>query len=187
MPHQLEAFKLAQVRKWPYQRVNVAILLAGAVAVVASFWTILHLSYDLGQDTARTAHTQNYFGREPMMTLDVNLRMGAGVPDAGAIGGMTAGFVFAAFLLAMQMRFLWWPFHPVGYAVLSGYAAHILWLPMLLCWGLKSLVLRYGGWRMYRRGVPLFLGLILGEFVVGSLWGLIGVVLQRPTYVFWPY
>ena len=51
----------------------------------------------------------------------------------------------------------------------------------------KSLLLCYWGWRAYRRGVPLFLGLILGEFIVGSIWGLIGGVLRRPTYVFWPY
>jgi hypothetical protein len=187
MPHQLEAFKLAQTRGWAYRRVNLAVLLAGLIAVLFSFWTILHLSYDLGQDTALTAHTQNYFGREPMMTLDYNLRTAAGGPDVGAIGGMTAGFAFAAFLMVMQTRFLWWPFHPVGYALLSAYATHILWLPMLISWVLKSLVLRYGGWRVYRRGIPLFLGLILGEFVVGSVWGLVGVLLKRPTYVFWPY
>jgi Domain of unknown function (DUF6784) len=37
------------------------------------------------------------------------------------------------------------------------------------------------------RAAPFFLGLILGEFVVGSLISLLGVLIGTPTYVFWPY
>jgi hypothetical protein len=133
------------------------------------------------------AGTQNYFGREPMMILDSNLRRLGEGPEVGAIGGMAGGFGLAVLLVTMQLRHAWWPFHPVGYALLSSYTTHILWWPMLLSWLLKTVLLRYGGWQSYRRGVPLFLGLILGEFVVGSLWGLIGVAIRRPTYVFWPY
>lgn len=187
MPHQLEAFKMARLRGTRYGPLLWAIMIAGAMAVLASFWTILRLSYSLGQDTARVAQTQNYFGREPMMILDSNLRQLDQGPDPGAIGGMLAGCGLALLLVAMQMRFARWPFHPVGYALLSAYVTHILWWPLLLSWMLKVVLLRYGGWRMYRRGVPLALGLILGEFVVGSLWGLLGVALRRPTYVFWPY
>jgi uncharacterized membrane protein YraQ (UPF0718 family) len=33
--------------------------------------------------------------------------------------------------------------------------------------------------------VPLFLGLILGEMVMGSIWSLIGIVFNIPTYSFW--
>ena len=43
------------------------------------------------------------------------------------------------------------------------------------------------GLKGYRRAAPFFLGLILGEFVVGSLISLLGVLLGTPTYVFWPY
>jgi hypothetical protein len=187
MPHQLEAFKIAQLRGWQYRPLLRAIMLAGALAIIASFWTILHLSYDLGQDSARVAATQNYFGREPLMILDNNLHSPDRGPDLGAMGGVAAGGGFALLLVMMQMRFAWWPFHPVGYALVSSYITHILWWPMLLSWMLKTVLLRYGGWRSHRRGIPLFLGLILGEFVVGSLWGLLGVALRRPTYVFWPY
>lgn len=187
MPHQLEGLKIARLRDWRYGPLLWAILLAGAVSILASFWVILHFSYGLGQDTARVAGTQNYFGREPIMVLDQNLRNSDLGPDVGAIGGMAGGFGLALLLVTMQMRFAWWPFHPVGYALLSSYATHILWLPMLLSWLIKTAIVRYGGWRLYRGGVPLFLGLILGEFVVGSIWGLLGVALRRPTYVFWPY
>jgi hypothetical protein len=187
MPHQLEAFKIAERQNLRYRGIIGAIFLAAALAVLCSFWTILHLSYRLGQDTAATAQTQNYFGREPLVTLQGLLQRTHGEPDRGALAGVGFGFLFTLFLMAMRTRFLGWPFHPVGYALTSAYATHILWLSMLLAWIVKSLVVRYGGLRLYRRGMPFFLGLLLGEFVAGSAWGLVGVLLQRPTYVFWPY
>jgi hypothetical protein len=38
---------------------------------------------------------------------------------------------------------------------------------------------------MFRRFTPLFLGLILGEFVIGGGWTIIGLIMQIPVYVFW--
>jgi hypothetical protein len=187
MPHQLEAFKLAERQNLRYRGMIGAILLSAAVAVLFSFWTVLHLSYDLGQDTAATAGTQNYFGREPLVTLQGLLQRTHGGPDLGALAAVGGGCLFTLFLMVMRTRFLGWPFHPVGYALTSAYATHILWLSMLLAWIIKSLIVRYGGLRLYRRGMPFFLGLLLGEFVVGSAWGLVGVVCRMRTYVFWPY
>jgi len=187
MPHQLEAFKLAEQQNLRYRGMIGAILLAAMVSIPFSFWTVLHLSYDLGQDTAATAQTQNYFGREPLVTLQSLLQRPHGGPDWGAVTAVAVGCLFTLFLMVMRTRFLWWPFHPVGYALTSAYATHILWLSMLIAWTIKSLVVRYGGLRFYRRGMPFFLGLLLGEFVVGSAWGLIGVACRVRTYVFWPY
>ncbi len=44
------------------------------------------------------------------------------------------------------------------------------------------MVLRYGGMQFYRQLLPLFLGLILGDFVVGSLWSIIGTLLGLNLY-----
>jgi hypothetical protein len=57
---------------------------------------------------------------------------------------------------------------------------------MLIAWFLKLMLLRYGGLRTYRAAVPLFLGLIIGECVMGSLWTIIGIALHTQTYAFWP-
>ncbi len=42
-----------------------------------------------------------------------------------------------------------------------------LWLPVFVSWFAKVLILRYGGLRAYRRALPFFLGLVLGEFTAG--------------------
>jgi hypothetical protein len=48
----------------------------------------------------------------------------------------------------------------------------------------KWAVLKYGGIRAYRKAFPFFMGLILGDFVIGSLWGIIGLLTGKPTYAF---
>ena len=106
-------------------------------------------------------------------------------PNVPALAAMGAGYLFTVMLMALRMRFYWWPFHPVGYAVSSSWSLNIIWLPLLIAWIVKLLLLRYGGLKLYRDSLPFFLGLILGEFVVGSLWTIIGIVLGIPSYGFW--
>ena len=43
----------------------------------------------------------------------------------------------------------------------------------------------YGGVVRHRKIAPFFLGLILGEFTVGSLWTILGIIAGIPTYGFW--
>ena len=37
---------------------------------------------------------------------------------------------------------------------------------------------------LHRKLIPFFLGLILGEFVVGGVWSLIGITTNTPMYRF---
>jgi hypothetical protein len=96
------------------------------------------------------------------------------------------GFLLTLTLNAARMRAGWFPFHPVGYAVSGSWSLSLLWLPLLIAWIVKSVLLRYGGLRAYRQALPFFLGVILGECVIGSLWMLIGILFRIPTYAFWP-
>ena len=89
------------------------------------------------------------------------------------------------FLQFMRVRFSWWPFHPLAYAVTSSWEINLVWLPLFIAWLLKIIILRYGGRGGFQRAMPLFLGLMLGQFVVGSLWNIYGIFAQVPTYQFW--
>ena len=86
----------------------------------------------------------------------------------------------------MRALFLWWPLHPVGYAVAGSYGMSFLWSCMLASWVLKYLILRHGGLKRYRQATPLFLGLILGEFSLTGIWAITGIALDLPQlYQFW--
>jgi hypothetical protein len=102
------------------------------------------------------------------------------------IGGGMAGVVVVGLLSAAHSRFVWWPFHPVGYALSCTFTPQWLWCPLFVVWLCKVLILRYGGVRLYRRGIPLAVGLILGDYVVAMLWAFAGLIAGEQMYsVFW--
>ena len=101
-----------------------------------------------------------------------------------ALLAVAVGFLIAMFLQVMRTRFPWWPFHPLGFAVTSSWEINLVWLPLFIAWVLKLAILRYGGRQGFSKSIPFFLGLILGQFVVGSLWNLYGIAAQVPTYQF---
>ena len=99
---------------------------------------------------------------------------------------MTFGFVFTIILTILKKGFLWWPFYPVGYAVGDGWAMGWLWFSIFLGWLFKQLLFAGGGVKSYRRALPFFLGLIFGQFLAGSLWSLIAVILSKNMYTLFP-
>ena len=75
----------------------------------------------------------------------------------------------------MRRRFLWWPLHPIGYALGVTWGPTHLWFSTLLGWALKLTVLKLGGFGAYRRAFPLFIGLIAGEYAMAAFWNFLGL------------
>jgi hypothetical protein len=88
-------------------------------------------------------------------------------------------------MLMMRVRFLWWPLHPVGYVISGRWGIGRILFPLVIASTVKWATLRFSGLRGYRRSIPFFLGLIIGDFVLGSIWATIGLLFHIPVYVFW--
>jgi hypothetical protein len=179
MPHQLEGLKLAERTRGNYKKWFWAIVFAGFVGGLAAFWAMLHLMYEYGA-TARSGT----FGPEAYDRLVswLNNREGPSAPAGIAV---LVGLGFAMFLQAMRVRFPWWPFHPLGYAVTESWEMNLVWMPLFIAWVLKLVILRYSGLQGFRRSLPFFFGLILGQFVIGSIGNILGIIFDVPTYQFW--
>ena len=63
----------------------------------------------------------------------------------------------------------------------------VLLMSVFVAWLVKVTLLKYGGARAYRAAGPFFMGLVLGEFILGGLWNLYGTAFGVPVYHFWPY
>src|SRR5581483_509552 len=61
------------------------------------------------------------------------------------------GGLFAWFLAFMRQRYVWWPFHPVGFAIAPTWIVNEIWLSAFIAWLLRGLIVRYGGLRGHRR------------------------------------
>ena len=182
-PSELEAFRLAEQSRIGYRQLLIGMILAIVFGILITFWAYLHVLYDMGAGSKARGWIV-YMGWETFNRLQtwlVSPRETAG-PELGVIG---SSFLFTIFLMVMKIRFLWWPLHPGGYVLVSGTGMGGLWFPIFLSWLAKAIVLKLGGVKLYRQAVPFFLGLILGDYTLGCVWSLIGLVLQIPTYIVW--
>lgn len=83
---------------------------------------------------------------------------------------MAFGAALAGGLLFLCIRFPGWPLHPIGLIFVHSSIGLRLCLSLALGWAARTLVVRYFGARAYRAGMPLFLGLILGEVFANAMW-----------------
>jgi len=183
MPHSLEGFRIADETGITESRMFATMVVGTGVGIAAAIWILLGGFYRLGASAGIAGYAVNAFGREPFYRLQ-NWLAYPTYTDYAATSFIGIGFLLTGFLLFLRTRFFWWSLHPLGYALADDYSMQWFWASLFLSWLLKTITLNYGGVRMYRRVVPFFMGLILGEFVIGSLWSITGIAMGIPTYSF---
>lgn len=187
MPIQMEGFKMAERTGVSSRPLFWATLIAGIAGPLCAFWALLHLCYAHGAASGAIGppNVLTIFAQEAWNRWDGWAKVPQPPqPQQGA--AIVVGASFTLLLQGLRMRIVGFPFHPVGYAVASSWGMSVLWMPMLIAWVVKLLLLRYGGLALYRRSLPLFYGVIVGECVSGSLWSLLGITAGIPAYAFWP-
>lgn len=179
--HSMEGMKIAQLKRVVARSMMAAIALALVVGMLSAFWALLHALYVHGYSgrlAGQTFASQGWTRLEGWLSFPQEARVAA--TSATIIGGL-----FTFFLGIMRTRFTWWAWHPVGYATSMSWSMSKLWACIFLGWVVKALITRYGGAVAYRKAMPFFVGLVLGEFCVGSLWGIYGALAETPVYHFW--
>ncbi len=176
--NEIDSFRIGDQSNISLPSLTKVIMATAIVGIVAAFWSMLHVTYQTGYESAKfMGPAVPAFGSAPWTKLANSLSYPP-KPDIGASLAYILGIGFTVFLAAMRIRFIWWPFHPIGYLLKGSYEMLRLWFPIFITWLIKSLILRYGGMRLYRRAYPFFIGLILGEFVAGFLRTIVDLVLD---------
>ena len=88
--------------------------------------------------------------------------------------GLTGAMIF------LRARFSWWPLNPIGFIVCGSWALSVTWFPIFLGWLAKAGVMNFGGATAYRRTLPFFLGLVLGESIIATIWALVAFLTGVP-------
>lgn len=189
MPHQLEAMQIAAKSESP-ARMNprhlyAVILWSTLIAILASWVSLLSIYYQFGASTGNVNNWRTGVGSDPWNQLSDWVK-NPGKFEIGRVYGVVGGMLVTGFLMTMRTRFLWWPFHPVGYVIAETSTMYWLWCATFVGWLIKVLALRYGGIKGFRAGIPFFIGLILGDYVISCLWALLGLYLGIPTYRAFP-
>ena len=152
-------------------------LAALVIATISGMWACLHVFYSEGA-LAKCQGFELWTGMETYSWLDNSLNTGfKSQPIRWFFAGSASAIV--VLLSILRSKFSWFPLHPLGYCI--GPWMMWYWCPTLIAWAIKLVILRYGGLRIYRKAVPFFLGLVLGDYVMGAIWSLIGVIWHVPT------
>ncbi len=143
----------------------VAVILLSLTATVS---LIFYLSYQHGAINLNWYF--EVFAKYPYEFMANNVGNPTGPNLSGWIHKGLGAAIMAG-LLVVQHRYYWWPFHPLGFPI--GAVFGRMWFSVFIAWAIKVLILKYGGSRLYSYIRPMFLGLILGELVVGGFWVII--------------
>lgn len=179
MPHQIEGMKLASVSNTSQRGLAVAMMGATALALLFGWGLLLDAFFRNGGSAYASK------GREAFSLLEVWL-VNPGSPNFYVVGAMLWGLAVTIFLTWMRTRYVWWVFHPAGYAVSGSWSMALFAPSILVGWLAKALILHYGGMAAFAPASNFFFGLILGEFTAGTGWGLAGILMNRRMYNFLP-
>jgi len=172
MPSLLHASKITQ-NMTRMRMIFGGILITLVTGLAISFFSMLTLCYkfgirELNLDSA-TRTTVNVY--ENIFTLiDTPVKTSHWV-----IVFAVAGACVMLILAICYHRFYWWPLHPLGYLTAYSSAMRILWFSFFIGWICNALCMRYGGVHLFKKLRYFFVGLIIGDFLMGGGWALVGL------------
>ena len=162
------ALKIAEQHIRGSQRMLLwAMLTAILVSAIGSVWMQVALGYSYG-----AINLSGFFRglvHYPFNFTARNLLNPTGPVWQGwvwtAYGGGLMGL-----LMWFKQRYLWFPIHPLSLPISSMWMTDSIMLSVFLSWSIKGVMLKYGGGPLYQKGKPLFIGLVVGQFVSMGFW-----------------
>jgi hypothetical protein len=175
MATQLEALKISRESKIKRAHIVIFLICALLVGMAAGLSSTLHVYYKYGADRIEGWPIK---GAKATYTSVVHYLEHPTQFNVLATGFIGLGLIITAGLTWLRYFYYWWPLHPLGYAIAETWQSHQLWLMFFVAWAIKSLVIRYGGIMLYKRTVPIFLGLVVGQILavlagclLNGVWG----------------
>jgi len=174
MPNVMDILKISDARGLKRTAVIGLSILAILLGMVTSYAVYLVFMYRAGGINLTGYTWCHVVTRAPEHTFSL-----INIPqkfNLGAIGWLLFGGASMATLIILRRTVLWLPLHPLGYVMGDSWPTVQIWFPIMVGWLLKTLILRLGGIKGYRKLMPGFLGLIMGEYSMIGLWVLIDMI-----------
>jgi hypothetical protein len=183
LPFLMEALKVGETVGIRWRSVLLWVGLMSLTALAFGWWFSLQQFYSVGAATAKSnayALVKVQIGMGEMQTMALRR---AGFDYAGGVA-MLFGAAATAALALLRTRFIGFPLHPVGYVLCNTFTMNSFFVPTLIAWVAKTLVLRYGGQGLYHRSLAFFVGLTIGDIGIQTAWTIIGRAYNVPIYQF---
>ncbi|MBT7099602.1 hypothetical protein HN937_19665, partial [Candidatus Poribacteria bacterium] len=171
MPHMMHGLYIGRRSGIGRSGVTLALAVAVVVSLVVGYIATLRLGYAEGASTF--ALGGRWFSETPFRRAASSIRN----PQATQwpeVYSLLLGAVATVAMVGLRHRFVGFQLHPIGYAVGASSAPYFLWSSLFIAWGVKSLLIRIGGPKTYHEARPLFLGLVLGDYLMAGMWTVVG-------------
>ena len=96
---------------------------------------------------------------------------------------MAIGAFVMGVLIFMHSKFLWWPIHYIGFPIAESQPLRYWWFAIFLAWVIKGVILKFGGHNVYKKSVPFFLGMIMGNISWLVIENLLNFLFSQAVYV----
>lgn len=169
MPRFMQSFKMTAETKTSNADLVKAFGLTVLIALPVSLWALLKASYLHGGVAINTYRFVS-LARQPGLFMEKAVTTSHPYIDVATLAIIGYGAGKLLLLNLLRTYFLWWPLHPVGYAMSFVTYLHKEWFSVMIGWALQTVILRYSGHKGYQTARPLFLGLILGAMAAGGFW-----------------
>ena len=170
MPSFIHSFKLAHDHRIARRPLGALIVATVLVAVIVSWLTTVNLGYRAG---GALSFGNDWWAQSgPRMPADFVNSMTSTNQGSAPLAWLwlTFGGALTWGMMLMRSRFAWFPLHPIGYIASLTYPTAVFWFSIFLGWMFKTLITRFGGGDAYRKTIPLFLGLALGDVFMIVFW-----------------
>ena len=170
LPSFIQSFKLAHDNKIKMKPLLALIMAVTTVTMVMGIWMNVRMGYHDGALTLNGWFAKD--GAQQPAGNAATLLTGSDPKQFGAANWiwLSVGALLTFGMMLARSRFLWFPFHPIGYLVSLSFPMHMLWFSAFLGWLAKVTITRFGGSDVYRKTIPLFLGLALGDVFMMLMW-----------------
>jgi len=189
MPYVMNGLKAADEGHLPLRRVLPVFALAAVIGLGAGTWGFISISHKYGASNVESWASV----MAPMYYLDEaanrqknppefsTLKIGNHAVCPTNVAHLATGAALVSGMLVLRSLFGWWPLHPFGFVVCATWAVSRIWFSILVGWLCKTCIMGFGGAQAYRRVLPFFLGLALGECTISVVLTLTGFVTGVPN------
>lgn len=169
LPLFLETSRLADKTNLRQRELTKAILLAFVVAFAVGAYVAITVVYSnniqalCGMENIRVWY-ESYTEESGMYSGDIYWQ------------AMTVFWgLFTLLLGILRVKFVRWPFTPVGFVIGSMQEIGTMWFGFFTIWLIKLIIFRYAGAKTYMKFIPLAVGLVVGYVVCASVFTIVGL------------
>ena len=194
LPYLMNGMRVCDMVRMNLRKVLAVLALTAVVAFGAAAYGRITTAYKyggLGGDEWANLQSQYYFFGDMVeflknppeyewSTIGGVRILPVSVAHAATGAALTGGMLF------MRSRFLWWPLNPFGFILCGSWALVLIWFSIFLGWAFKAAVMTFWGSSAYRKALPFFLGLVLGEAMIATVWVITSLITGRPGFYILP-